>query len=107
MNDTTVDSNTEGKRKLASVQVITDISPIKGADRIEVAQVLGWQVVIKTGEFKVGDKVIFIEVDSVLPDKPWSEFLKDKNNPDKPIRLRTVKLRKQISQGLIVSVNVL
>lgn len=33
-------------RKLVSVQEITNIEPIEGADRIEVARVLGWRVVV-------------------------------------------------------------
>lgn len=93
-------------RKLASIQVIDSLSPIKDADRIEVAQVLGWQAVVKKGEFEVGDKVIYFEVDSVLPDKKWSAFLKDKNKPEKPIRLKTIRLRGQISQGLVVSLSI-
>lgn len=92
----------EAKRKLASVQMITAINPIDGADRIEVAQVLGWQVVIKKGQFLLGDKVIYLEVDSLLPDKYWSEFLKDKNKPEKQARLKTIRLRGQLSQGLII-----
>ena len=46
-------------RKLASIQQILDIRPIKGADVIEVASVLGWNVVVKKGEFSVGDKCIY------------------------------------------------
>ena len=44
------------ERKLASIQTITQISPIKDADAIEVARVLGWNVVVKKDQFKVGDK---------------------------------------------------
>ena len=104
---TEVQSNTEAKRKLASMQTIDSLSPIEGADRIEVAQVLGWQVVVKKGEFEVGEKVIYLEVDSILPFKDWSEFLKDKNKPEKPIRLKTIRLRGQLSQGLVVPVTAL
>lgn len=93
------------ERKLASIQKVSELFPIEGADRIEAAKVLGWTVVVKKGEFKVGDLCVFFEVDSVLPSASWSGFLKDKNNPEKPIRLRTVKLRGQISQGLIVSLS--
>ena len=46
-------------RKLASVQVISNLRSIEGADRIELARILGWNVVVKKGDFKVGDKVIF------------------------------------------------
>lgn len=84
-------------RKLAHVELIESISKIEGADKIEVAKVLGWECVIKKGEFKVGEKVIYIEVDSVLPEKPEFEFLKDRK-----YRVRTIKLRGQISQGLVI-----
>ena len=94
-------------RQLASIQVIKELNPIEGADRIEVATVLGWKLVVKKGEFKVGDLCVYFEIDSVLPKKEWSEFLVDKNRPDKPIRLKTVRLRGQISQGLAMPVSIL
>jgi len=94
-------------RKLASIQKILDIQPIPGADRIQVATVLGWKVVIRKDEFKVGDLAIYVEIDSLLPFTPWTEFLRDKNRPDKPIRLRTVRLKKQLSQGILFSVAIL
>jgi len=91
-------------RKLASIQTIKALDPIPNADRIEVATILGWHVVVKKGEFEVGDPCIYFEVDSVLPKKLCFEFLIDKNRPDKPIRLKTIRLRKQISQGLALPV---
>lgn len=51
-------------RNLVSVQEIKALSPIDGADRIEVATILGWKLVVKKGEFKVGDKCAYFEVDS-------------------------------------------
>lgn len=89
-------------RKLAHVEKIVSLSPIEGADRIEVATVLGWQCVVKKGEFNVNDKVIYIEVDSIVPPKPEFEFLKDRK-----YRVRTIKLRKQISQGLVLPLSTL
>ena len=74
-------------RKLASIQKIVDISPIEGADSIEVAQILGWKVVVKKGEFKIGDLVVYCEIDSILPEKPEFEFLRDRK-----FRIRTIKL---------------
>lgn len=82
---------------LASVQRIISIEPIEGADMIVTATVLGWQVVVKKGEYKVGDLCCYIQIDTIVPDKPEYEFLRDRN-----FRVRTIKLRKQISQGLIV-----
>jgi RNA ligase (TIGR02306 family) len=88
------------ERKLVSIQIINDIQPIEGADRIERATVLGWSLVVRKGEFKAGDKCAYFEIDSLIPKTSWSEFLVDPNHPDKPIRLRTKKMKKVISQGL-------
>lgn len=88
--------------KLASVEIIKSLRAHPNADRLEVAQVLGWQVVVQKGIHKEGDKIVFITIDTILPRKPWSEFLADKNNPDKPIRLKMVKLRGEHSAGIVV-----
>ena len=86
-------------RKLASIQAITSLEPIPNADRIELARVLGWKCVVKKGEFKVGDKCVYIEIDSIPPsDNPVFDFLKHSNG--KMSRIKTIKLRGQISQGL-------
>jgi RNA ligase (TIGR02306 family) len=87
-------------RKLASIQIIKALDPIPDADRIECAEVLGWKIVVRKGEFTVGQQCVFFEVDSLIPRRPWNDFLADKNKPDAPIRLKTVRLRKQLSQGL-------
>lgn len=82
-------------RKLASVQIIENLKNIDGADRIEVAQILGWEVVVKKGDFKVGDKVVYCEIDSILPPRPEFYFLEQRR-----YRIRTIKLKKQVSQGI-------
>ncbi len=94
-------------RKMASIQKILDIQPIEGADAIEVATVNSWKVVIKKGEFSVGDMVVYCEVDSWIPTE-LAPFL-SKGEPKeyngvKGERLRTVRLRGQISQGLILQI---
>lgn len=89
-------------RKLASLQRISEIEPIPGADNIEVATVKGWKVVVKKGEYKKGDLCIYCEIDSVLPEKPEFEFLKSRG-----YRIRTLKLRGQISQGLCLHPSIL
>lgn len=100
-------------RKLVTIRIINQIKPIEGADKIEVAIVDGWEVVVRKNEFKVGDKCLFFEIDSFLPIKPEYEFLLKSNNPKKMlyegkkvlgIRLRTVKLRNTLSQGLILPI---
>lgn len=74
-------------RKQASIQKIEWVRPIEGRDRIELAGVLGYQVIVKKSEFAVGDLCIFCEIDSVLPEKPEFEFLRPKK-----FRIKTLKL---------------
>lgn len=99
----------EVKRKLASIRVIAEIKPIEGADNIELAIVDGWQCVVKKGEFKPGNVCIYFEIDSFLPIIPAFEFLRKssyKKMGDKEgFRLKTIKLRGQISQGLVIPFN--
>ena len=91
------------ERRLVSIQTIDAIAPIPGADKIEQARVMGWTVVIKKGEFAVGDPCVFFEIDSVLPDGPaWSEFMRARG-----FRVRTLKLRGVLSQGLALPVAIL
>lgn len=105
-------SQSEAKRKLASIQEITELEPIKNADLIEVAKVKSWKVVVKKGEFEVGDKAVYFEIDSFLPVKPEFEFLgHERTNPitlntayeERGYRLSTAKLRGQVSQGLLMN----
>lgn len=100
-------------RKLASIQKIKEILPIEGADAIELAIVNGWKVVVgKNVEHKEGDYVIYCEIDSFLPIKEEFEFLRKSSykklaDGSEGFRLRTIKLRGQVSQGLIIPINVL
>jgi len=98
-------------RQLATIRKIKEINPIKNADAIEVATVDGWQVVIKKDDFKVGDTIIYFEIDSWIPTELAPFLSKGKEpriyNDIKGERLRTIKLRKQISQGLILPFNIL
>lgn len=93
-------------RKLASIQKVKAIKPIEGADRIEVVQVLNWDCVASKGEYKIGDMVIYFEIDSLLPDIPAFEFLRGSSWSQKlnKYKIRTHKFRGQISQGLVISV---
>lgn len=88
------------ERSLAHIEKIDWIKPIEGADKIELCGVLGWQCVIaKKDNFKVGDVVVYIEVDSLLPEVSQFEFLRDRK-----FRVRTIKLRGEISQGLVIPI---
>lgn len=91
------------ERKLAHIEIITELRPIQGADKIEVAQVLGWECVVKKeNNFKVGDLIVYVEVDSVMPERPEFEFLRDRK-----FRVHTIKLRGQVSQGLVLPLSIL
>ena len=63
-------------RKLASIQAINNITPIIGSDFIEQIQILGWTLVSKKNEFNVGDKCVYIEIDSIVKESPEFEFLR-------------------------------
>jgi len=93
------------ERKLCSIQEISEITPITNADRIECLHILGWTCVAKKGEFKKGDKVIYCEIDSLIPRKSWSEFLFKDNKQF--IRIKTEKLRGQLSQGIVFPISIL
>lgn len=97
-------------RKLASIQRIIKIEPIEGADKIELAYVLGWQCVVNKGQFKPMDLAVYFEIDSFLPVKPEFEFLRSSSYKNTPImgegfRLKTMKFRGQVSQGLLLPVS--
>jgi len=100
----------KNERKLASVQKIVDIQPIPGADNIEVVSVKGWKCVSKKGEFSIGDSCVYFEVDSFLPIVDEFEFLRGSSfrkmkDDTEGFRLKTIKLRKQISQGLCLTIH--
>lgn len=88
--------------KLASIEIIKNIRKHPNADNLDIAEILGWQTVVKSGVHKEGDKVVFITIDTIVPPYHWSEFLKDQKNPDKPIRIKNIKLRGEFSSGLVV-----
>lgn len=97
-------------RKLASIQQILSIEPIPDADNIELAKINGWKTVVKKGEFQVGDLGVFYEVNSIPPDIDLYKFLwTTKDNPQgiRPAkyRLKTMKLRGCLSQGLMLPLN--
>jgi RNA ligase (TIGR02306 family) len=106
-------------RKLASIQTIAALDPIPGADAIELARVLGWAVVVKRGEFSVGDSVIYCEIDSLLPERREFEFLRTSSYKPARIdaagqvttpagfRIKTVRLRGQVSQGICFGLSLL
>lgn len=95
-------------RKLVSIQTIKELVNIDGADKIQLAKMTdnNWQCVVKKGEFKPGDKGLYFEIDSILPhtdnpetsDARW-EFLRPRG-----FRIKTMKLRGALSQGLLMPI---
>lgn len=105
-------------RKLASIQMISATEPIPNADAIERLRILGWWVVAKKGEFLPGDRVVYCEIDSLMPEHPEFEFLR--KSCFKPsiveggnviqragFRIKTMKLRGQVSQGICFPLSIL
>lgn len=106
-------------RKLASIQIVNGVEPIPGADAIERVRVLGWWVVAKKGEHRPGDRIVYCEIDSLLPERPEFEFLRASSY--KPaqtdaagtvtlpagFRIKTVRLRGQVSQGICFPLSIL
>lgn len=95
------------ERKLATIRKISDIQPIPNADAIELAIIDGWKVVVaKNVGHKIGDFVVYCEIDSFLPIKEEFEFLRKssykKMGEQEGFRLKTIKLRGQTSQGLVL-----
>ena len=99
------------ERKLASIQRIGNILPIEGADAIEIVTVNSWKVVSKKREFNEGDLCVYFEIDSFLPVREEFEFLRKssykKMRDYEGFRLKTIKLRGQVSQGLCLPLNIL
>lgn len=104
-------------RKLASIVEIASLSPIEGADKLELAMMKGkgWKVVVQKGEFRVGDLAVYHEIDSFIsPNDERYAFLKDRclrkfvsksgNLRREGIKIKTIKLRGQVSQGLLMPI---
>jgi RNA ligase (TIGR02306 family) len=96
-------------RKLATIRVIGEICPIENADSLELAIIYGWQAVVRKGEYKAGDIVVYCEIDSLLPVIPEYEFLRKScykrlSDGREGFLIKTIKLRGQLSQGLVLPV---
>lgn len=90
-------------RKLASIQRIDALEPIAGKDRIVLATILGWHVIVQKSEFNVGDSCVYCEIDSVMPDwKPEFAFLEKRG-----YRIKTMKMAGVISQGIAFPLSIL
>jgi RNA ligase (TIGR02306 family) len=93
-------------RALATIQEVSAVTAIEGSDFLESAHVMGWQCVVKKGSFKPGDRAVYFEVDSFLPEDERYEFLRKtsfRDNADngRGFRIKSIKLRGTLSQGLL------
>lgn len=99
------------ERKLATIQQVAEIKPIEGADRIVAYRIKGWNVVDSKDKYEVGDYVVFCEIDSWIPHE-LAPFLSGDKEPRefegiKGERLKTIKLKGQVSQGLLLPMSVI
>lgn len=83
--------------KLASIELISEITLHPNADKLELAKVLGYTCIVEKGKFKVNDAVVLIQPDTVLPDKPWADFFKKRSS-----RVKALRLRGQWSFGIVM-----
>ena len=93
--------NKNNERELAYVVTVDAVTPIEGYDRVELAHVGGWTIVVGKNEFRAGDPAIYFEIDSKLPEvEPFTkmEFLAKKG-----YKIKTQKMCKSLSQGLLMS----
>jgi len=94
--------NKDGERELAYIVKIDSVEPHPNADRLDIATVIGWHMIVGKGEFKAGDLAVYFETDSQLPDvKPFSdmEFLRSKH-----FKIKCQKIRGVVSEGLLVPI---
>lgn len=89
-------------RNLASIKRIGKLHPIEGKDRIVLAEVDGWTVIVQKSDYNEGDLCVYVEIDSVLPEKPEFEFLRSKD-----FRIKTMKMAGCISQGICFPLSIL
>lgn len=98
-------------RKLASIRSISKVAEHTNAEKLGIYIIEGWQVIDQKGKYQAGDLVVYCEIDSFLPVKPEFEFLRKtsfrKMGVSEGFRLKTIRLRGELSQGLILPISVL
>ncbi len=98
------------ERALATIEKILSLEPIEGADKIELAKVRGWNVVVQKDLYEVGDPVIYFEIDTMLPqdDERFESFMSRGIRTDSEGRtghvVKTIRLKGQYSQGLVMPI---
>jgi RNA ligase (TIGR02306 family) len=91
------------ERRLAHIETIREVIPHGNADSLEIVKILGWTLCVLKGEFKAGERVVFVEPDAILPEgRPEWEFMRERK-----FRIKTIRLRGVISQGLVFPLSIL
>ena len=90
------------ERKLATIQKIDGVIKHPSADSLDIVTIKGWKIVTKINEFQKDNLCVFVEIDSVMPEREEFEFLRSRN-----FRIRTIKLRGQISQGIAFPLSII
>lgn len=85
--------------KLASIEKVEKIVKHPNADKLSIVTVAGYECITQLDQYKVGELVVFIQPDTVLPDAPWAKFYKEKYN-----RVKAIKLRGVYSMGIVESI---
>ena len=88
--------------KLASIEIIKNLVAHPNADTLDIAEILGYKAIVKRGLFSVGDKIVFIQPDTVLPDEQWAQMYKAKSN-----RVKAIRLRNAWSEGVVEKLDTL
>lgn len=92
--------NLQVKRKLASVQLVDEVIPSTKDENFDIVKILGWQVVCPKNEFKKGEKVVYFEIDSQLPDERWCQSLEFYD-----FRVGTITVAGELSQGFVAHID--
>jgi len=92
-------------RQLVTQRVVRELTPIEGADKIELAKVDGWQCVVKKGQFQTGEKALYFEIDSMIPATDQRFAFLSRGKVVKRYRIKSVKLRGALSQGLLIPIS--
>jgi len=87
---------------LATIQRVKNVRPCPNSDSLDLVQVLGWQIVTKRGEFTENSLCIYVVIDTVLPEKPEFEFLRNKH-----FRIKPIRLRQQESAGIVFPLSII
>lgn len=90
-------------QRLATIEKILNIEPHPDADTLDIYQVMGWKVIDKKGAYNVGDLAIYVEIDTIFPEKPENLAFLEKNH----WKVKTIRLRGVYSQGLLLPLSVL